>query len=459
MLPADSAGRTHGTGESQTGFSVPTPGVAAIHPARVDIPLAFIVTGILSLLAGSIWLIFRPELLASYHYNQYIVAVTHLFVLGWICSVFIGSLYQLAPVALETKLHSPRLARWHYLLHVIGFGGMVSMLWIWNMAGVALFGAAFALGVLLFGYNLGRTLKRIPSWNVTAFAVALALFWLVMTVLAGLYLAAGKLWPISLSEPISQMHAHAHMGAMGAFVLLIVGVSYKLVPMFALSEVQNRRRAWISVIILNAAVAGLFLTIFANHAWKFGFALLGVSALIVYGLEMRAILRARKRRVLDLGLKSFLAALTFLVPLSLLAVVLAWPGLELTETVGRLENLYGYLALLGLVTLAMLGMLYKIVPFLVWYSCYSKEIGRAKVPALAELYSARLQGWGHWMFVAGLAITSAAILLGSTPLARGGSAVVAAGLCLFALNMGAILWHLYRPRIERRRATPSAIST
>ncbi len=72
----------------------------------------------------------------------------------------------------------------------------------------------------------------------------------------------------------------------------------------------------------------------------------------------------------------------------------------------QLENVYGLLALVGLVGLAILGMLYKIVPFLVWFHSYSRQIGRAKVPALGEMYSVPLQVAGYWTYLAGLLATA-----------------------------------------------------
>ena len=75
--------------------------------------------------------------------------------------------------------------------------------------------------------------------------------------------------------------------------------------------------------------------------WKLLFALMIIAGLAFYGIEMRAILRARKRRVLDWGLKYFLTAISLLGLLSLLALVLSWPGLPLTPFTGQLENLYG----------------------------------------------------------------------------------------------------------------------
>jgi hypothetical protein len=422
--------------------------VADAHAPSVALPLRFILTGMVALLAGSLWLVLRPDMLATYHYNQYVIAATHLFVLGWIASVIMGAMYQLVPVALETRLHSERLARWHYVLHVTGFVGIVAMFRIWDMKQVGHFGSLLAIGVGLFVYNLARTLARLPRWNVVAAGIAASLGWLSLTILAGLYLAAAKCWSFSPFSPLAQMHAHAHLGGLGFFVMMIVAVSYKLVPMFALSEVQNRRRAGWSIVLLNAGLAGVFATILLSSPWKIMPALVVLGGLVTYGREVVAILRARKRRTLDWGLKYFLTAVALLVPVSGMGIVLAWPGLPATAFTTQLENVYGFLALIGVVTFAILGMLYKIVPFLVWYASYSKAIGRNKVPSLADLYSPALQAAGYWLFVAGLGAASLATALGHEASVRAGCAVLLASVVVFLVNMGKVLAHLIRPRIQ-----------
>jgi len=110
--------------------------------------------------------------------------------------------------------------------------------------------------VALFIYNLARTLLRVPKWNVVATSVASAIGWVLLAVAAGLVIAVAKSSSESLPklagfvfrfDPIGAMHAHAHLGAIGFFLVLIVGVSYKLIPMFTLSELQNHRRAAWSV--------------------------------------------------------------------------------------------------------------------------------------------------------------------------------------------------------------------
>ena len=459
-----------------------TPGQVGFspHAPSVTVPLRFMITGMLALFTGVLLLVLRPAMLATYHYNQYVIATTHLFVLGWISTIVMGAMYQLVPVALETRLYSERLAAWQFAFHLVGFTGMVWMFWTWNMKQVGHFGVVLTVGVALFVYNIARTLLRVPHWNVVAIAVASALGWLSLAVSVGLTIAIGKcsyessaavpdgnllgalLYSLKATatftarfDQISAMHAHAHLGALGVFVMLIVGISYKLVPMFTLSDLRNQRRALASVALLNIGLLGSFLTILLRHPFKFAFALLVVAGLVCYGLEVAAILRARKRRPLDWGIKSFLTAVSFLAPVSLLALILSWPGLPLTPLTGRLENAYGFLALAGVVSFAIIGMFYKIIPFLVWYGCYSTQIGLRKVPSLANLYSPGLQAVGYWTYVAGLTATTAAILLANAVAVTCGCALLALSLATLALNVAMILSHLVRPRIEPLNLRPA----
>jgi hypothetical protein len=429
----------------------PAPGPAPGGPASsrnvgLPLPLGFILAGLVSLVTGAVWLIGHPELLASYHYNQEIIALTHLLVLGWICSVVMGTMYQLVPVALETRLHSQRLARWHLIVHLIGFIGMVVMFRHWNLKQVGHFGSVLALGVGFFVYNLGRTLARVPRWNIVATGIAAALGWLSLTILAGLFLASAKCWPqINPFAPIAAMHAHAHLGGVGFFIMLLVSVGYKLVPMFTLSEVQNRRRAAWSLGLLNAGVAGLFITILLEHPGKVMFALLLSAGLAVAGREFLAILRARRRRPFDWALRYFLTAFALLVPTAALGVVLAWPGLPATSLTTQLENVYGFLAFLGVVSFALLGMLYKIVPFLVWYASYSPRIGRSQVPSVAELYSPTLQHLGYWLFLGGIGLTSVASAISHERAVQLGGGFLLMGIMTFVVNLAMVLVHLIRP--------------
>jgi hypothetical protein len=446
--------------------------VRATAPS-VSLPLRFMLTGLVALLISVAWIIAQPSILASYHYNQYVIAATHLVVLGFICTVVMGAMYQLVPVALETKLYSERLAKWQVVIHVIGFVGMVWMFNVWDMKQVGHFGSALALGVGLFVYNMARTLWRVPKWTVVATAISTALIWFSLTIFAGLSIAAAKCayesteglaaaegvkqmvgglrvvaGIVSRFDAIGAMHAHAHLGVVGFFVMLIVGVSYRLIPMFTLTEVQCKYRAAFSILLLNVGLAGSVVTILLRSNWKPAFAFVAVAGLALYGAEVRAMLRARKRPVLDWGLKTFLVAVALLIPVALLALVLSWPSLPLKPFFGMLENVYGVLGLLGVVTLAILGMLHKILPFLVWFGVYSPHVGRAQLPLTGEMVSERAQAAGLWFYLAGLGVISVAILREHEMGVRIGGVFFLVSLVLFGFNAVKVFSHFLRPQIK-----------
>jgi hypothetical protein len=137
-----------------------------------------------------------------------------------------------------------------------------------------------------------------------------------------------------------------------------------------------------------------------------------------------------------------------LVPLSALAGVLAWPGLPLNQFTGQLENVYGFLGLTGVISFAIIGMLYKIVPFLVWFGTYSQHVGRSQVPALAELYSERWQIVGYAAFVCGLLTTSVGIVLSNATSVRVGCILLGMCLITLALNLANMLKHFFRPELK-----------
>ena len=424
------------------------PSLAGFQAAAVRLPLCFVLVGVLALLTGGGFLLAQPDLLATYHYTPHLIAVTHLFVLGFISSIVMGAMYQLVPVTLETQLFSERLVKWQFGAHTVGFVGMVWAFWHFNLALVGAFGSVLTLGVGLFVFNLACTLAKVKGWNTIKFGITSALIWLSGAVVAGLWVTASKFWTFLSFQPLAAMHAHAHLGGVGVFVMMIVTVSYKLVPMFTLSELQSERRAWCSVALINLGLLGVFLTVLFQEPFRPLFALVTISGLVCYVWELMAILRARNRHALDWGMKYFLTAIGLLVPLSILALALTWPGLPANTVTMQLESVYGLLALFGLVGLAILGMLYKIVPFLVWFHSYSRHIGRAKVPALADMYSVPLQIAGYWSFLAGLAAVSFATTWSHEVGIRWGGGLMMFSLGIFAMNMGKILAHLVRPKVE-----------
>lgn len=422
--------------EPSTHMSGAGAGSSARPVPSVTLPLTFIYSGILALVIGALWILLQPKILLDYHYNQGVLAATHLFVLAWMAPATFGALYQMVPVALDTRLQHPFLAWVHWALHCLGAGGLIVSFFTDSTRSAVIFAIFIITGVLLMFGNLLLSMAHGQWRSPTGIAIACAIAWLLATVMAGGFIVWNKVFGIHPFEPIAQMHAHAHMGVLGFFLLLIMGVAYKLVPMFVLSAIQKPWRAWTSIISFNLGLAGLVPAILTNSHWKLLFTgIIGFSWL-VFGWETSSILRLRKRRDLSGELKFFFTAIFGLMSIVfLIACILSVPGLALTPWVGRLENVYGILGIAGVVTAGLIGMLYKIVPFLVWYKRYSRHIGRKGVPAIKDLYSPAIQKGGFLCLLVGLVWTAAGVVLDSllsTLLAWG---VYTCGICLFAVNM------------------------
>lgn len=440
-------------------------------------PLLFFGAGLVSLAILPLGILLRPEVLTTYHYNHFVIALTHLTVLGWMGSALFGALYLLVPVAMGTRLYSEPLARWHWLCHLLGTAGMVWMFWRWDPKQVGHFGSVLAVGLGLGLWSLGRTLLRASGCLLVRATVALTLFWWIAAVTVGLGLAAAKCTYESAAQldaipilgamvrglegtalylrrfdPLALMHAHAHLGLLGAFLLPWMGLSYGLLTAFRSVPPLPSVRFVVVLALWNGVVIGSFFSILHRSSWKMVFTLLGVATVGFYGTELIRLWR-RVRPVLDLPQLYLLTGLLWFFPLSGLAVYLSLPGLNLTTQVGQWENVYGLWGLLGLFTFSLLGMLYKIVPYLAWQRRYAPWLGLSPVPPPHELCSAAWlrTGYGlHWLAMAGWTLGT---LLQHGAAVRAGAGVFLAAVVCHAYNL--TRWWLHRPSsalVKRARA-------
>ncbi len=412
------------------------------------VPLPFFIYGLLCLAGGSVWIILEPNLIIAYHYSPRIVSMTHLFVLGFLLSILFGSLYQLAPVVLETRLHNERLAQSHLACHCLGVTGMVIFFALWDLKQVGHFGSLLFFGMILFVYNILRTLQTIPKPNPVSFFIILSMFWLVLTMGFGLWVSLSKFWPTFF--PVAwrggAMHAHAHLGIIGIFLSLLLGVSFRLLPMFILSEIQSVPRVWLVFGMIHTGIAWLFWAIMLQQeVARFACAVLISGGLVVYGIEITAILQARKRRKLDPSLRTFLSGLLLLIPITIIGLTLAWPHSEETNSLRQLEGVYGLWGILGVISLSIIGMFNKIFPFLIWYYRYGPWLGRSPVPPLNELAPEILLRLLQPLYLCGILLLGWGGFHRDLTLTQGGALFLGAAIALFLIHNGLVFRHLWAP--------------
>lgn len=420
-------------------------------PARVEmmppaaLPASHFVAAFGCLALGAAGLVLAaPDLAAGAYLAFPVVAVTHLFTLGWITVSIMGVLYQFLPVGLNVSIASVATARatlGALLPGVVFFvvGAAVAR------PGLSRVGALLlAAAILAFAGNIGVTLARAQTRGVTWWGVAIGTANLVGVLALGIALAVNLETGFMTASRLSVGAAHAHLALLGWVLPIVVGVGHRLLPMFLLSPGTDRRPAAAALVCLGMGApvlaAGLGLER-PGLAWPG--AALAYAGLLAWLLQAALYFRHRRLPRLDASMRLAAAG-----ALGVAGAALAAPALL---AVGRghtgLVTAYGLLALLG-VSLFVMGHYYRIVPHFVWRYRYMPLVGSAPVPRPTEMVAPRVAGAAAWLLGAGAALLVAGALAGAAPAARAGASLFAGGALLAAVQMTTIAW----PRVGWRHA-------
>lgn len=302
------------------------------------------------------------------------LAVTHLITLGYLGMAMAGSLLQMVPVVAGVELHWARRlapAIWGALAGgalLLACGFLCGLPWCLRAAGVLLAGA-FALLVAVLARALMQ--RSAPAALPVVAGMRQAVLALACAVGIGVTLVAVLVGALRLS-PLVWTNVHAAWALVGWVGVLVVSVVFQVVPMFQSTQLFPRPLAF-SLPPLNLAGLALWTAGYVlDRPWQWiGAGLVGVC-LALFAIYTLLLLKRRKRAA-DVSTWYWWLALG-----SLLASVLAFlcPG-------GWDKALVvGVLFIGGFAMSAVNGMLYKIVPFLLWY--HGQHAG-CDVPGVRQL--------------------------------------------------------------------------
>ncbi|MBX5436972.1 MAG: hypothetical protein IRZ33_07120 [Alicyclobacillaceae bacterium] len=387
-----------------------------------------------------------------------VVALTHVLTLGSLLSFAMGAVYQLTTVAFLVPLASVWAARWNFWLYAAGVAGLTGSMAAWWTLGLTVFGTLTA--VALYAYagvvlaTLARTQVRGPMRGFVLSAhvhliLAVTVAWAMILAVTGRGGPGLARWAMPL------LGTHILLAVVGFFTFLVVGFSYKLLPMFTLSHgFSIRRQPWtlaLSHTGLWLAVVGLWWggpggdgagasAAARPFAWAVPWAgpqildaigaLLGVAAFVNHLLDIRGILRKRMRKKVEPPIQAAIAA----AAAGLLGALLAVLGFVWPRGVGAWESAVT-VYLLGLITGTVMSYGYKIVPFLVWTKRYSKQAGRDSTLRIADLLNPErarpvLAGFGS-----GVILLAIGTELGSWVVTVLGALLVAAAVAVFVAEV------------------------
>jgi hypothetical protein len=402
------------------------------HPVpRADaLPLAAAHFGaaILYLLAGAAGLVWiAPELAAGTYTAPRVAGVTHLFTLGWLTTTIFGALHQLMPVALGAPARSPRASQLAYLTFVPGAGvfafGVATGITAFHHGGIAL----VSVGVLLAVGNIAFTLPRARARDATWAAIALASAFLFSTLVLGVVLLHNLHTGFVAAARLRILSTHLHVALVGWALIMIVGVSARLLPMFLLAHGADARWTARSIALLASGVLALAAGLLGRLPGATWLAVVLLEAGVACFLVQAFLhFRVRMKKKLDVGMRFAGVALAFLaVSASLGPAALVGGAAQ-----PRLATAYVVVAVLGIV-LYVVGFFYKIVPLLAWTARYRGAMGRTAVPTVAQLFSARIAYAQLAVMSLGIVLLASGVVMGSVHVTRCGAVLLLVGVLAF----------------------------
>jgi hypothetical protein len=347
-------------------------------------PLRFFLTApLFAILAGFLLLWGGPDALAS-RWTPVVLALTHLIAAGFMLQVMLGAMLQIMPVVAGANLAHPlrvaRIVHGAITLGALLLAGAFLSFWppLFKLAAIFLGG-----GVVFFVVAAARSLRGMVAAGPTIQGLRHALAGLSITLALGLLMTASLGW--SLDLPLMLLaDIHLAWGFVAWGTVLLAAVGYVVVPMFQITPAYpgwfDRRFS------LSVLVAVSWWTIAEWMDWGLaalwlGGAVVALAALFA-GITLN-IQRRTKRARLDATQYFWRLAM-----LSALAACALWLLAQSVDAVGQWPAwplLCGVLVLFGAFMSVIVGMLYKIVPFLVWLHLQNQGQGRLAAPNMKKV--------------------------------------------------------------------------
>lgn len=352
----------------------------------LHVPLRFFLTApLFGIAAGGVLMVLPDTALAS-RWTGATLAMVHLMAVGFLLNIMAGALFQLMPVAAGANLWRavPLATVTHGVLLALPVALAASFLGQWAIAAQLALVLAATLA-LIFVPSVLFSLRQTPASGLTVKTLPLAIVGLGGTLVLGMGLLSARNGWLA-AEWLSLTPIHVGWG-LGVWVLgLLAAVAYLVVPMFQLTPPYPRwlglALGWGLVIIGIGGAVGPWREIVLGVA----FAILAC----IFGAVTLDLQRRRRRARMDVTFRMWRLAMASLLLAAILtvgAVYLDMPRLTVTA---------GVVIFAGVLLSATVGMLYKVVPFMLWLNL-QQRLGRGPnmmqiIPEARQIRHYRLHG-------------------------------------------------------------------
>ncbi len=403
------------------GSTQDSPAKRAILPFYFTAAFSFIIVNILT--------VYSVEKFTNHFFQPALLAITHLAVLGWGTMIIIGASNQLIPVVAEKKLYSNNLPVVCFILLVPGICLIVHSFWNFQLSLGMYVGASMVFGALvLHSVNMFVTSRGTAKSNVAVDFILTAHAWLIMTVALGIVLLLNLRFGFLQADNLHYLRLHASVGMVGWFLLLVIGVSSRLLPMFLLSRTENKACLNMAWYLINGGLSfflmeGLAFNSCIGKPLYTGIVLSGVLFYLAY---VRTCFNSALRKKLDGGMKQTLLAIGC-TSIPFILVVMA--NLYIKDAPSSLIIGYGYSFFAGFISTLIMGQTFKTLPFIIWM--HKTSSGRSATLQPKDLYRENLVVLQMLLYMIGFSLFLCGVLFKSTSLMYTGSIITTFAALLY----------------------------
>ena len=336
--------------------------------------------------------------------DTHILSWSHIFLLGFVMMIIFGAMAQLIPVVLEVGHAAIDL---YYIIYPLLLIGTILMGYgfISSPALLPYGGIVVLISLLIFVFETFLTIKKVEKFNLVMTTVLIANTFLFIGLIFGILMALGYAGTISINIS-SLLKAHIYLVLVGYVGITIMGMSLVLLPMFWLSHSFSWKPVIIALWLVSFGVTSVTLsTIIGNNILEYLGYLLSIIASMLYIYQIYIIYKTRVRIEKDIYLDSMVISYSSLFISVILGIVYIFiPNDTLLITIG-------WTLCLGYVSFIIIGHLYKIVPFLVWFERFSPLVGKQPVPMLADMVPVKSAKMQFRFSAVGILISALGLLL------------------------------------------------
>ncbi|MGZ5303772.1 MAG: hypothetical protein ACXWDO_06660, partial [Bacteroidia bacterium] len=399
--------------------------------------IPFYITASIAFLALCVMLFFSVSNLNAHFFQPRLLALVHTAALGWATMVIFGATYQLLPVIFENDLYSSKLAFASYLLLLPGTVLLVYSFWVFDSGIMMQAGGLLVFAaVICFVWNVLFTAQESDKYSIQKTYIFTAGLWFLVTVTFGVLLVF-NFSRMLFHDHLQILKLHAHAGIAGWFLMMIIGVGSKLLPMFLLGKSGKTKYLNLAYYFINAGlvlflVDGYFAGITIRSLLYTLFITAGIVFFLVY---MQDVFKNRLRKSLDFPMKWSMASL----PIMLLAIMLI-PFMFYFPKAFFLTSVYGALIFLGWITSLIMGQTFKTLPFIVWNSRYKDLSGKQKIPMPKHLYHENIIQYQFYIYLAGFVLLVGGIASGLQLIMQAAAILLIIVALLYIFNVFTIIF-------------------